>query len=178
MKYAYLEKCECANGLGIGVSIFTQGCHFHCPGCHNHQLWSFEGGELLTDEKELQIIEALSPSYIQRFSILGGEPLENENLQSLASLIMLVRRYKPTIKIWLYTGWTFKELLIKIEKEKKDSLYYLDFILQNIDILVDGPFIQEQKDITLAFRGSSNQRILDAPLSMLYKKPIEKEIDK
>ena len=168
MRIAQIRKMDISNGLGVGVSIFTQGCHFHCPGCHNYEIWSFEGGELLTKEKELQIIEAISPSYIHRFSILGGEPLEDCNLESLANLITKVKRNKPKIKIWLYTGWTFEELLTKIKKDQG----HLDFILNNIDVLVDGPFIQEQKDLTLKFKGSKNQRVLDMRKSMYYKKPI------
>lgn len=159
MRYAQIRKMDISNGEGVGVSIFIQGCHFHCKNCHNPEQWSFNGGHEFTDETQHLILELLNKPYMSRFAVLGGEPLEDCNLYQLACLISSVKiNYHNDIKIWVYTGWTYEELQ---EREKEKVTKYLTFILDNIDYLVDGPFIQEEKDIALEFRGSSNQRILD-----------------
>lgn len=172
MRIAQIRKMDISNGEGVGVSIFVNGCHFHCKGCHNYELWDFNGGTLFTTKDTEQILTALQPDYISRFSVLGGEPLEDCNLHELADLLAKIRQTKPKIKIWLYTGWTFEELLDKISKGEKKNFHFLDFILQNIDVLVDGPFIQELSDKMLVFKGSKNQRLLDAHKSMIYKRPV------
>lgn len=158
MRYAQIRKMDISNGEGIGVALFTQGCHFHCKGCHNPEQWSFDGGEEYTWEIQDRIIKLLEPNYITRLSILGGEPLEKQNWFQLSCLIQIAKIKKPSVKIWLYTGYTYESLL---DIEKNNDFKYLTFILDNIDYLVDGPFIREKKDITLQFRGSDNQRILD-----------------
>lgn len=159
MRYADIIKCDCENGKHWGVSLFTQGCPFHCEGCFNPETWSYDSGKEFTDETQTLILKLLDKSYISRLSILGGEPLEERNLHQLACLISSIRNnYHNDIKIWVYTGWTYEELQ---RREKESNIKYLTFILDNIDYLVDGPFIQEKKDITLEFRGSRNQRILD-----------------
>lgn len=155
MRYETLEKCECLNGLNIGASLWVCGCSLQCKGCHNSNLWSFDGGEEYTQETECQILELIKPDYISRISILGGEPLMPQNYSDLARLIKKVKSAKESIKIWLYTGHTYESV-----KERAKESVQLRYILENIDYLIDGPFIQEQKDITLAFRGSRNQRIL------------------
>lgn len=167
MRISQIRKMDISNGNGVGVSMFTAGCHFHCKGCHNYELWDPNKGLVFTDKETRDILAALQHEYISRFSILGGEPLEDYNLKELAKLIAQIRETQ-TVAIWLYTGWTFEELMIKMKGNK-----ILSFILQNIDVLVDGPFIQEQKDITLEFRGSKNQRVLDMRQSLLHQKPIE-----
>lgn len=169
MRINKINKCECTNGLGVGVSVFTQGCPYHCKDCFNPETWDYNGGEEWTPFKKNTVLELIKPDYITRLSVLGGEPLIKRNLYFLSDLIKSVKEIKPDIKIWVYTGNIYEVLLTRI-KEYDEK--YLEGILNNIDVLVDGPFIQEQKDLTLAFRGSSNQRIID----MLQTKELGKVV--
>ena len=155
MKYASLKYNDIVDGEGICVSLWTQGCPFHCEGCHNPETWDENGGiEVPTDIKG-KIIKAISANNIKRnFSILGGEPLAPWNLQFVEEIITAVRATYPHIKIFLWTGYTLEAL-----KEKNDN--HINSILDKIDVLIDGPFILSQRDITLPLRGSSNQRILN-----------------
>ncbi len=153
-RYAGLITNDFANGTGTCVSFWTQGCPHHCPGCQNPETWSFNGGHELPTDIKGQIIKAICANGITRnFSILGGEPLCEENLDKVDNIITSVRAAFPHIKIFLWTGYTLEEL-----KEKKDSR--INHILLNIDTLIDGPFIEAERDITLELRGSKNQRIL------------------
>ena len=147
MNYCGLKKIDTANGLGVRVSLFVSGCRNHCPGCFRPETWDFGYGEPFTKEIEDEIIEALRPSWIQGLSILGGEPMEPENQAALLPFLSRVRRELPDKDIWLYTGYTFEAV--------SDSE-----LLPLVDVLVDGPFVDGQKDISLSFRGSRNQRIL------------------
>lgn len=147
MNYCGLKKIDTANGLGVRVSLFVSGCRNHCPGCFQPETWDFGYGEPFTKEIEDEIIEALRPSWIQGLSILGGEPMEPENQAALLPFLSWVRRELPDKDIWLYTGYTFEAV--------SDSE-----LLPLVDVLVDGPFVDGQKDISLSFRGSRNQRIL------------------
>lgn len=153
MRYETIEKCECVNGLNIGVSLWVCGCPLQCEGCHNSDIWDFNGGEEYTQETEQQILNLIKPEYITRLSVLGGEPLIPQNYSGLAHLIKEAKVAKESIKIWLYTGYIYENLK-KIEDED------LQYILSHINYLVDGPYVESQRDITLAFRGSRNQRIL------------------
>lgn len=155
MQYAGLIKNDIAAGEGINVSFFTQGCPFHCKGCHNPQTWDFAGGKEFTTETLEDIIQSISANGVQRnFSIMGGEPLCPENIFLVSMIILKVREIYPDIKIYLWTGYTYEELLTRLEPK-------IQVILDNIDYLIDGPFILEQRDITLPMRGSANQRILN-----------------
>lgn len=154
MRYSQICNLDISNGLGIGAALFTQGCPFHCKGCFNPETWDFEGGKEYTKEVRDTILKNIEPSYIKHFSCLGGEPLIPQNHFEIACLIESIRAKRPDIKIWIYTGYTLEALL-----ENPGS--YLTYILRNIDVLVDGQFIQEQKDITLPFCGSRNQRVID-----------------
>lgn len=155
MKYAGIIKNDVAAGEGVCVTFFTQGCDRHCPGCHNPETWDFNGGYEFTQETLNNIIKALNANGVQRnFCIMGGEPLNSENLFLTDLIITEVKKYYPDIKIYVWTGYTYEELLDRSEK-------LLQNILRNINVLVDGPFIQEKRDITLAMRGSSNQRIIE-----------------
>lgn len=154
MYYSLLDNCNVCDGAGIGVSLYVSGCNRHCSGCHNPKQWNFEYGENFNSEVLGRIIELIQPDHCTRFSLLGGEPCDPENIQQCAAILHVVKDAKPSIKIWLYTGYTFEEL------EKRQDVIDSE-ILFNVDYLVDGPFIQEQRDVTLAFRGSSNQRIFD-----------------
>lgn len=147
MNYCGLNKNDIANGEGVRVSLFVSGCRNHCKGCHNHEAWDFDYGQPFTKETENEIMEALRPSWIQGLSILGGEPCEEENKKVLIPFLKKVRNTFPEKDIWLYSGYTYETL-------------QNDEILRYVDVLVDGPFLLEKKDISIAFRGSRNQRII------------------
>lgn len=164
MRYNTIVPVDIANGNGIGVSLYTQGCSRRCKQCFNPETWSFEGGQEFTQETQDTILDLLDQSYIDHFSILGGEPLEPQNTYPLACLISKIKSDYPHIKIWLWTGYTWEELQETIRAA--DNAKYLEYILKNVDYLVDGPFIQEQKDLTLQWRGSRNQRIIKSAESM------------
>lgn len=155
MRYAKIRGMDISNGPGLGVSIFTAGCPFRCPGCHNKELWPLSSGKEWTQEQENAILELIQKPYINRLSILGGEPLIEPNLDALLSLFKKVRERRPDIKIWLYTGYTYKFLV----NNQESVPHKIPYILENIDYLVDGFYKKELKDLTLAFRGSSNQNI-------------------
>ena len=155
MKYAGIIEDDVVNGQGVCVSFWTQGCPFHCKGCHNSLTWDFSGG-LDADQDQLteEILTLLSKNGIQRnFSILGGEPLCSQNRPFVHHLISAVRENYPNIKIFLWTGYEKEEL-----KQQQDPL--LTDIFKNVDIIVTGRFILEQRDVSLPLRGSSNQQIL------------------
>lgn len=158
MNYAEIDKIECVNGPGWGVSLFTQGCPFspHCKGCHNSSIWDFDEGKRFTHKTIETIINLIKPEYIRRVSILGGEPLVSNNLFFLTALIECVRKARPDIDIIVYTGYTLQEL-----QERRIKEFYLDWLLNHIDFLIDGRYEKDKRDITLAFRGSSNQIIWD-----------------
>ena len=147
MNYGTIKKTDVANGPGVRVSLFVSGCRNHCKGCFNPETWDFSYGAPFTRETEDEIIKALRPSWIQGLSILGGEPTEEENEAALIPFLERVRKELPDKDIWLYSGNTYEEL-----RGRR--------ILELVDVLVDGPFVLEQKDAGLAFRGSRNQRIL------------------
>lgn len=147
MNYCGLKKNDIANGEGVRVSLFVSGCRNHCRGCHNPEAWDFSYGQPFTRETEDEIIEALRPSWIQGLSVLGGEPSEEENERVLLPLLKKIRLEMPEKDIWLFSGYTYEML-------------QGDDILRYVDVLVDGPFLLAEKDISLAFRGSRNQRIL------------------
>jgi len=147
MNYAKINKNDIANGAGVRVSLFVSGCRNHCIGCHNPEAWDFSYGQPFTAETEKEIIEALRPPWIQGLSVLGGEPCEKESEETLIPFLKRIRQEFPDKDIWLYSGYTYEIL----QGEE---------ILKYADILVDGPFLTEQKDISLPFRGSRNQRII------------------
>ena len=153
-RYAGLITNDFANGTGTCVSFWTQGCPHHCPGCQNLETWDFQGGKEVPTDIRGQIIKAICANRITRnFSVLGGEPLCDENLDKVDKIITSVRAAYPQIKIFVWTGYVLEQL-----KEKKNDK--INHILSQIDVLIDGPFIQAERDITLELRGSRNQRIL------------------
>lgn len=155
MNYAGLNKNDVVNGEGICVSFWTQGCPHHCPGCFNPQTWDFQGGIPLPADIKEQIADALSANKVKRnFSILGGEPLCKENYELVNDLCSFVKEKFPSIKIFIWTGEEF-EVIKKLSSE----LSVVNSILNNSDVLITGPFIQEKRDLTLKLRGSSNQQI-------------------
>jgi len=153
-RYAGLITNDFANGTGTCVSFWTQGCPHHCPSCQNPETWDFQGGKEVPTDIRGQIIKAICANGITRnFSVLGGEPLCDENLDEVDKIITGIRTAYPQIKIFVWTGYILEEL-----KEKKNDK--INHILSQIDVLIDGPFIQAKRDITLELRGSRNQRIL------------------
>lgn len=158
MRYSSINTCECTNGLGWGVSLFTQGCPIHCEGCFNPETWDFSGGKELTSYQESQIYKALEPEYITRFSVLGGEPLIESNLFQLNYILCTIKSKYPNIKIWIWSGYTWDELQKRRKKMNPDKLFT---IFKYADYLVCGPFIQSQKNLALPWKGSSNQQIID-----------------
>ena len=153
MNYGAIKKIDIANGLGVRVSLFVSGCRNHCEGCFQPQTWDFEYGQPFTKEVEDEILEALRPDWIQGLSILGGEPMEPENQEVLLPFLKRVKREYSNKDVWLYSGYVYEQI--------KDAE-----LLQYVDVLVDGPFVEKLKDPSLAFRGSSNQRILNVQESL------------
>lgn len=154
MKYSAINKNDIVNGKGICVSFWVQGCPLRCEGCQNSSIWDFEGGKEFTSQTLQEILDAISANGITRnFSILGGEPLCEENLFLTTMIIEEVRRHYPDIKIFLWTGYYWEDLNLNDP--------HIKFIMNNIDILIDGPYEADKRDITLKLRGSSNQRILN-----------------
>lgn len=155
MKYAGIIKNDIAAGEGMNVSFFVQGCPIHCPGCHNPQTWDFNGGKEFTMDTLNDILSSIGENGIQRnLSIMGGEPLCKENLFLVNLIVSNVLEKYPTIKIYIWTGYTYEELI-----GRNDEI--LNKLLDKIDYLIDGPFMIKERDITLAMRGSRNQRILN-----------------
>lgn len=157
MNYGNIKECDVADGPGVRVSVFVSGCRHHCKGCFNSETWDFNYGQPYTSETENQIIQLLAPEFIQGLTLLGGEPFEPENQRELVKLLKRVRKTYPQKDIWCYSGYLYDVDMIpggKIYTEVTDEM------LSYIDVLVDGEFVEALKDVTLVFRGSSNQRIL------------------
>lgn len=157
MNYATIKFYDVANGTGVRVSLFVSGCRHHCKGCFNAETWDFCYGEPYTQETEDSIIDGLKPDYITGLSLLGGEPFEPENQPALTALLRRVKAQLPEKTVWCYTGYTYDTDLAEGGSVFTDVTREM---LSYIDILVDGEFIEEQRDLTLRFRGSRNQRIL------------------
>ena len=176
MNYGELKKTDIANGIGVRVTLFVSGCTHHCPGCFQPETWDFAYGQKYTWETEMEIIEALKPGYVKGLTLLGGEPFEPANQRELVYLLRRINNEMPKKTIWCYTGYTLETDLLK---ESRARCAVTDEMLSRIDVLVDGEFVQAKKDITLRFRGSSNQRIIDLKASLaegrtiLYKFPDE-----
>lgn len=164
MNYSEIKNYDIANGEGVRVSLFVSGCRHHCLNCFNEIAWSFQGGEPYTDATKERILEMLKPDYISGLSLLGGEPFEPENQSDLLRLTQAVHGKYPEKSIWCYSGFTWEELTgQKPSRARTENCLPL---LSTLDVLVDGPFVEELKDITLALRGSSNQRIVDVKKSL------------
>ena len=176
MNYGELKKTDIANGIGVRVTLFVSGCTHHCPGCFQPETWDFAYGQKYTWETEMEIIEALKPGYVKGLTLLGGEPFEPANQRELVYLLRRINNEMPKKTIWCYTGYTLETDLLK---ESRARCAVTDEMLSRIDVLVDGEFVQAKKDITLRFRGSSNQRIIDLKATLaegrtvLYKFPDE-----
>ena len=160
-KIAGIYWDDTAAAPGISLSVYFSGCHFHCPGCHNPEAWDFNYGEDFTFEKLHEIITKLHKNGVERrLSILGGEPLCDENLHDVALLISLVKNNYPDTIIYLWTGYTYEELLARQANDPQTNQPVLQLILDQVDVLIDGRYEQDKRDTTLPLRGSSNQRII------------------
>jgi anaerobic ribonucleoside-triphosphate reductase activating protein len=162
MNYAAIKKNDIANGEGVRVSLFVSGCRHHCKNCFNREAWDFSYGAPYTEKTQNEILTALQPVYVNGLSLLGGEPFEPENQETVLALVKEAKKRYPEKTVWCYTGFLFEDILKGIVGQKAVATELLSLI----DVLVDGKFVEEQKDLSLMFRGSANQRILDVKLSL------------
>lgn len=159
MNYAEINKVDIANGPGCRVSVFVQGCDFHCKNCFNQNAWDFNGGVVFNDNTIQKILSLCKYEYINGLSILGGEPLHPKNIDGILQLMKAFKERFPDKNIWLWTGFKYEDIT------RKEIFNY-------IDVLVDGQYIDELRDLTLKFRGSSNQRIINIPETIKQNKII------
>ena len=160
MNYATIKNCDIANGPGVRVSLFVSGCTHRCPGCFNEVAWDFNYGQPFTEETVDSILDMLRPSYIRGLTLLGGEPFEPRNQADVVKLLRRVREELPEKSIWAFSGYLFEKDMLS--GRIGDLTEYLSYL----DVLVDGPFVQEKKNLSLRFRGSENQRIIDVKASL------------
>ena len=165
MRYSSIRKIDITNGPGVRVSIFTQGCDIRCKGCFNSEIWDYEGGKEWTLDTKKQVLELCNKPQVAGLSILGGEPLSEQNLNDLRDLCETFKARFPSKDIWLWTGHVYEELTI-------NQLQVLNYI----DVLVDGPWDIDLGDFSLKYRGSSNQRIIDIPKSLEKNRTVLKEV--
>lgn len=170
MRYAQITPFEICNGKGAGVSLFAQGCHFRCKGCFNPNTWDFNGGKEWTKEIEDKFTELVDRPYIKRVSILGGEPLTDKNIHDIFDLIIRLKVEFPDKKIWLYTGYQFEHIVNNPIKNTETTLRRK--VVGLCDVLVDGRYVDEQRDLTLKWCGSRNQRVIDVKESLKENKII------
>ena len=169
MHYAEIKTCDIANGPGIRVTLFVSGCTHRCQNCFNEETWDFHYGKPFTAETENELINALRPAYVKGLTLLGGEPLEYSNQQGLLPFVRRVRKELPEKDIWCYTGYTFEtDVLGRMCAEREETKE----LLSCFDVLVDGEFVQELKEMGLRFRGSSNQRIISVQESLREGKTV------
>lgn len=161
MRYGAIKKRDIANGPGVRVVLFVSGCTHHCKGCFQPQTWDFNYGEEYTAETEQELIDALVPDFIDGLTLLGGEPFEPENQKELITLLRRLRKELPQKTVWAFSGYTFEELTGK--KESRARCEVTDEMLSLVDVLVDGEFQLDKRNISLQFRGSENQRLIDLP---------------
>lgn len=169
MNYAAIKKCDIANGTGVRVSIFVSGCTHHCKGCFNEETWDFNFGTIYTEKTQQEILTALNPVHISGLTLIGGEPMEPANQRELVKLAREVKQKFPNKNIWCYTGYNFEKELLN---ESNARCEVTDEFLSYIDILVDGKFEIDKKNLMLKFRGSENQRIILVQQSLKEGKTI------
>jgi anaerobic ribonucleoside-triphosphate reductase activating protein len=157
MYYATIKPRDIANGPGVRVSLFVSGCTHHCPGCFNAEAWDFDYGKPFDEAVMDELLTLLEPDYVKGLSLLGGEPFEPQNQVALIEFLRKVREKYPTKTVWCYSGYTLEQL----RGESRARCEYTDEMLSMIDVLVDGRFVMEKKNIRLRFRGSENQRLID-----------------
>lgn len=174
MRYSSMRNLDISNGEGVGVSLFVQGCPFHCKNCFNSDTWDFNGGKEWTEKTKNKFMELIDRPYIKRVSFLGGECLADQNLDEVLKLVKQIRISFPEKTIWLYTGYKIEDIFypyiinqpMTCEQRKRIG------VIRYVDILVDGEYIDEQKDLSLKFRGSKNQRVIDVKQSLKQGKVV------
>lgn len=162
MNYATIKNCDIANGPGVRVSLFVSGCTHRCKGCFNEVAWDFNYGEPFTQETIDQIIAILRPAYIQGLTLLGGEPFEPQNQEPIVKLLRQVKKELPEKSIWAFSGYVLEVILSGKLGDPEITKEYLSYL----DVLVDGPFVESRKNLSLRFRGSENQRLIDIPATL------------
>ena len=182
MRYASIRSLDISNGEGVGVSLFVQGCPFHCKNCFNSETWDFNGGKEWTEKTKNKFMELIDRPYIKRVSFLGGECFADQNLDVVLDLIKEIRISFPEKTIWLYTGFCWNDIMCSfaglqadcVDLDKKDTEAWekRKKIISNVDVLVDGEYIDEQKDLTLKWRGSKNQNCIDVKQSLAQNKMV------
>ena len=161
MNYHKIEKTSITNGIGIRVVLWVSGCSLHCKGCHNPETWSLDSGKPFDDKAKKELFEALDKPYIQGVTFSGGHPLEYENVECICNLILEIKDKFPEKDIWLYTGLMFEDI-IEPKRCKLEHVHLLRATaIKNCDIVVDGAYVDCLSDITLKWKGSSNQRVID-----------------
>lgn len=163
MHYGEIKNCDIANGIGVRVTLFVSGCRNHCKNCFQPQTWDFEYGSPFTEETGDYILKLLKPSYISGLTVLGGEPFEPSNQKALYPFLKSVKEHFPNKTIWIFSGFTYEELL---SPNSRANCEETEKLLGLTDVLVDGRYDEELRDISLRFRGSSNQRIIDIPKTL------------
>ncbi len=173
MNYLQIEKASVANGPGVRVVLWVAGCNLHCKGCQNQESWDFHAGKTFDDTSKLELFDALDKPYIKGITISGGHPLENDNVEEIYLLLKEIKEKLPTKDIWLYTGYTWDQIFptVCLDMFNVNNMYRKS-VVEMCDVVVDGPYIEEQRDITLKFRGSKNQRIIDVKETLKQNKII------
>lgn len=175
MRYSQIRNLDISNGLGVGVSLFVQGCPFHCFGCFNSDTWDFNGGKEWTEKTKDKFMKLINRPYIKRISFLGGECLAEQNLDEILSLIKQIRISFPDKTIWLYTGYSYSEIFRGqsscLSQEGLNNFKRRE-IIKLCDVVVDGEYIDEQKDLSLKWRGSKNQHVIDVKQSLAQNKMV------
>ncbi|MBE6565423.1 MAG: anaerobic ribonucleoside-triphosphate reductase activating protein [Ruminococcaceae bacterium] len=169
MYYGEIKNCDVADGEGVRVTLFVSGCTNRCEGCFQPQTWDFTFGKPFTRETENDILRLLVPNYINGLTLLGGEPFEPENQRVLLPFVKRVKEAYPNKTVWAFTGFTYEQLTDEGNPKHCEAT---DELLSLLDVLVDGPFVLAQRDLTLRFRGSRNQRLLDMPATLAAGKPV------
>ena len=163
MNYATIKNCDIANGPGVRVSLFVSGCNHHCKGCFNREAWDFSYGQPFTQATIDEILKLMEPSYIQGLTLLGGEPFDPRNQEAVVQLLRAVKKVYPEKSIWAFTGYLFdRDILPGKLGDPQITREYLSYL----EVLVDGPFVEEKKNLSLRFRGSENQRLIHIPASL------------
>lgn len=157
MNYGAIKKCDIANGVGVRTVLFVSGCTHHCKGCFQPETWNFDYGERYTNETEDEIIESLRPDYVDGITLLGGEPFEPENQRELVKLLRRIKKELPQKTVWSFSGYTYEELT----GDSRAVCEVTNEMLSMLDVLVDGEFVEAKRNISLRFRGSENQRLID-----------------
>ena len=173
MNYIKITKNDIANGPGVRCVLWVAGCKLHCDGCHNKKTWDFNTGKLFDENAKNELFETLSKPYIQGITFSGGHPVERKNVYQVAYLIQEIKNKFPSKDIWLYTGWT----LSMNDFKSSYGVLMANEVFRMCDVIVDGPYIEEQRDITLAFRGSKNQRLIDVKETLKQGKIITLQND-